>query len=81
MGLKDIFLAPTLKLIGNGMIMGVNELLAETLTFGEKSGIGQQTVYNLIKGKYWIAFYLTHDSILIDECSEIMPAPLYVYCQ
>jgi 3-hydroxyisobutyrate dehydrogenase-like beta-hydroxyacid dehydrogenase len=52
MSLKDIFLAPTLKLIGNGMIMGVNELLAETLTFGEKSGIGQQTVYNLIKGKY-----------------------------
>ena len=52
MGLKNIFLAPTLKLIGNGMIMGMNELLAETLTFGEKSGIGQQTVYNLIKGKY-----------------------------
>ncbi|OJA12331.1 hypothetical protein AZE42_02771 [Rhizopogon vesiculosus] len=41
--------APTLKLIGNGMIMGANELLAETLTFGEKSGIGQQTVYELIK--------------------------------
>ncbi|KAG1766408.1 NAD(P)-binding protein [Suillus occidentalis] len=41
--------APTLKLIGNGMIMGMNELLAETLTLGEKSGIGQQTVYNLIK--------------------------------
>ncbi|KAG1749750.1 NAD(P)-binding protein [Suillus paluster] len=41
--------APTLKLIGNGMIMGANELLAETLTFGEKSGIGQQIVYDLIK--------------------------------
>lgn len=32
------------------MILGANELLAETLTFGEKSGIGQQTVYGLIKG-------------------------------
>ncbi|KAJ8596256.1 NAD(P)-binding protein [Rhizopogon salebrosus TDB-379] len=41
--------APTLKLIGNGMLFGAIELLAETLTFGEKSGIGQQTVYNLIK--------------------------------
>ncbi|KAG2120613.1 NAD(P)-binding protein [Suillus discolor] len=40
--------APTLKLIGNGMIMGMNELLAETLTLGEKSGIGQQTVYDLL---------------------------------
>lgn len=50
------FSAPTLKLIGNGMIMGMNELLAETLTLGEKSGIGQQTVYNLIKGKLWKAF-------------------------
>ncbi|KIO08519.1 hypothetical protein M404DRAFT_23065 [Pisolithus tinctorius Marx 270] len=41
--------APTLKLIGNGMIMGANELLAETLTLGEKSGIGAQTVQNLVK--------------------------------
>jgi hypothetical protein len=79
MDLKDIFLAPTLKLIGNGMLFGAIELLAETLTFGEKSGIGQQTVYNLIKGKYWITFYLTHDGILIDDCSEIMPAPRCVY--
>lgn len=42
--------APTLKLIGNGMIMGANELLAETLTLGEKSGIGAHTVYGLVKG-------------------------------
>ncbi|KAF8846141.1 NAD-P-binding protein [Paxillus ammoniavirescens] len=41
--------APTLKLIGNGMIMGANEILAETLTLGEKSGIGAQTVYGLVK--------------------------------
>ncbi|OAX40889.1 NAD(P)-binding protein [Rhizopogon vinicolor AM-OR11-026] len=46
---ENVEKAPTLKLIGNGMIMGANELLAETLTFGEKSGIGQQTVYELIK--------------------------------
>ncbi|KAF9225572.1 NAD(P)-binding protein [Gyrodon lividus] len=41
--------APTLKLIGNGMIMGASELLAETLTLGDKSGIGAQTVYGLVK--------------------------------
>lgn len=34
------------------MIMGANELLAETLTLGEKSGIGANTVYGLVKGKY-----------------------------
>ncbi|KIM70315.1 hypothetical protein SCLCIDRAFT_1207637 [Scleroderma citrinum Foug A] len=41
--------APTFKLIGNGMIMGANELLAETLTLGEKSGIGAHTVNSLVK--------------------------------
>ncbi|KAG1825670.1 NAD(P)-binding protein [Suillus subaureus] len=46
---ENVEKAPTLKLIGNGMIMSINELLAETLTLGEKSGIGQQTVYDLVK--------------------------------
>ncbi|KAG2360629.1 NAD(P)-binding protein [Suillus spraguei] len=46
---EDVEKAPTSKLIGNGLIMGMNELLAETLTLGEKSGIGQQAVYDLIK--------------------------------
>ncbi|KAG9314152.1 NAD(P)-binding protein [Chiua virens] len=41
--------APTFKLIGNGMIMGANELLAETLTLGEKSGVGAHAVYDLVK--------------------------------
>ncbi|EIW86945.1 NAD(P)-binding protein [Coniophora puteana RWD-64-598 SS2] len=41
--------APTFKLIGNSLIMGANELLAEAFTFGEKAGIGQQTVLNLVK--------------------------------
>jgi hypothetical protein len=30
--------------------MGANELLAETLTLGEKSGIGAHAVYGLVKG-------------------------------
>ena len=45
------------------MIFAANELLAETLTFGEKSGIGQQTVYDLIKGEESILLY--HDGVLI----------------
>lgn len=41
--------APMLKLICNGMLMSANELLAETLTLGEKSGIGATAVYSLIQ--------------------------------
>lgn len=41
--------APTLKLVCNGMLMSANELLAEVLTLGEKSGIGAQAVYSLMK--------------------------------
>lgn len=41
--------APMLKLICNGMLMSANELLAEALTLGEKSGIGAQAVYSLMK--------------------------------
>jgi len=48
--------ASTLKLIGNGNLAAALELLAETLTLGEKSGIGQQTVYDLITGEPWTAF-------------------------
>ncbi|EGO21860.1 hypothetical protein SERLADRAFT_351200 [Serpula lacrymans var. lacrymans S7.9] len=48
--------APTLKLIGNSLILGANELLSETFTLGEKSGIGAQTVQNLVKGCYFCSF-------------------------
>lgn len=45
---ENVEKASTLKLIGNGNLAAALELLAETLTLGEKSGIGQQTVYDLI---------------------------------
>lgn len=60
--------------------MGMNELLAETLTLGEKSGIGQQTVYDLVKGKFWNAFYSISTELMM-IVSEIMPAPGYVCCR
>ncbi|KAG2075168.1 NAD(P)-binding protein [Suillus decipiens] len=45
---ENVEKASTLKLIGNGNLAAALELLAETLTLGEKSGIGQQIVYDLI---------------------------------
>ena len=41
--------APTFKLIGNAMILGSLELLAEVFTLSEKAGIGAPLAYQLIK--------------------------------
>ncbi|EJD04439.1 NAD-binding protein [Fomitiporia mediterranea MF3/22] len=41
--------APTLKLIGNSMILGFMEVMAEALTLGEKSGVTAPAVHGLIK--------------------------------
>lgn len=73
-------LASTLKLIGNGNLAAILELLAETLTLGEKSGIGQQTVYDLITGEPLpVSAVLQWEAD--DSRSEIMPAPAYACCQ
>ena len=44
------FKAPTFKLIGNSLVLGSLELIAEAYTIAEKSGIGQDLVYEYIKG-------------------------------
>ncbi|KAF8899114.1 NAD-P-binding protein [Infundibulicybe gibba] len=41
--------APTFKLIGNSMILGSLEILAEAYTLAEKSGIGAENVHDLVK--------------------------------
>ncbi|KAI0308361.1 hypothetical protein B0F90DRAFT_1682171 [Multifurca ochricompacta] len=41
--------APTFKLIGNSLVLGSLELIAEAYTIAEKSGIGQDIVYEYIK--------------------------------
>ncbi|KAK7695111.1 hypothetical protein QCA50_002301 [Cerrena zonata] len=41
--------APTFKLIGNSLILGTLEVLAEVFTLGEKSGIPTSQVFGLIK--------------------------------
>jgi 3-hydroxyisobutyrate dehydrogenase-like beta-hydroxyacid dehydrogenase len=44
------YLAPTFKLIGNSMVLGSLEVIAEAYTIAEKSGIGKDLVYEYIKG-------------------------------
>jgi len=41
--------APALKLIGNAFILGSIELLAETMTLADKSGVGASNFYDIIK--------------------------------
>ncbi|KAJ7146405.1 NAD-P-binding protein [Mycena epipterygia] len=41
--------APTFKLIGNSMILGTLEILAESYTLAEKSGIAASEVHDLVK--------------------------------
>ncbi|KAI0248353.1 NAD-P-binding protein [Lactifluus subvellereus] len=52
--------APTFKLIGNSMVLGSMELIAEAYTMAEKSGIGQELVYEYIKelipAPIWLAY-------------------------
>lgn len=57
-------LAPTFKLIGNSVILGCMEVLAEAMTMGEKSGIGQELVYEYVKGAFRslsATLYQTHE--------------------
>ncbi|KAG6873850.1 hypothetical protein C0995_010462 [Termitomyces sp. Mi166 len=43
--------APTFKLIGNSMILGTLEVLAEAYTLAEKSGIDAENVHNFVQGE------------------------------
>ena len=40
-----------MKLIGNSLILGAIEVMAESLTLGEKAGIDTELTVSLIKGK------------------------------
>jgi 3-hydroxyisobutyrate dehydrogenase-like beta-hydroxyacid dehydrogenase len=42
--------APTFKLIGNAMILGSMEILAEAYTVATKAGVDQAVVYEYVKG-------------------------------
>lgn len=42
--------AASFKLVGNTMILGVLELLAESMTLADQSGVGKENLYKLIQG-------------------------------
>ncbi|KAL7417916.1 6-phosphogluconate dehydrogenase [Mrakia frigida] len=52
--------AAAFKLVGNSLIIGVIELLAETMTLAEQSGVGQDKLYELIKDVYPAPSFLTY---------------------
>lgn len=47
--MSDTAIAPTFKLIGNSMILGSIEILAEAFTLGERTGISAALVQNLVR--------------------------------
>lgn len=49
-GLLQCIAAPTFKLIGNSMVMGMTEVMAEAFTLAEKAGIGADMAYGIVKG-------------------------------
>jgi len=60
--------APTFKLIGNSLILGSIELIAESYTIAEKSGIGQELVYEYIKEMFPAPIWLSYgDKMLNNE--------------
>jgi len=52
--------APTFKLIGNSLILGSIELIAESYTIAEKTGVGQELVYEYIKEMFPAPIWLSY---------------------
>lgn len=46
---QEAYKASTLKLLGNSMILSTVEMLAESMTLAEKTGIQSETVLEWIK--------------------------------
>jgi 3-hydroxyisobutyrate dehydrogenase-like beta-hydroxyacid dehydrogenase len=74
---EDHYLAPTFKLIGNSMILGTLEILAEAYTLSEKAGIPAENIHGLVQGKYFSTFDIS--TLTLQVCSEILPAPGYAF--
>lgn len=43
--------APTFKLIGNSLILGTMEVMAESLTLAEKAGVDSSVALTLLNGQ------------------------------
>jgi 3-hydroxyisobutyrate dehydrogenase-like beta-hydroxyacid dehydrogenase len=63
-------IAPTLKLVGNSLLLGMLEVFSESFTLAEKSGIDSKDVVNIIKGmfRHRNPRQLSHDFSRISPC-------------
>ncbi|KAI0931630.1 hypothetical protein AcV7_001037 [Taiwanofungus camphoratus] len=59
--------APTFKLIGNSMILGTLEILAEAFTLSEKAGIGAPQLYDLIKDMFPAPPFINYGAKMVND--------------
>jgi len=59
--------APTFKLIGNSLVLGAMEVLAESFTLAEKSGIGHELAFDLMKDLFPAPSLISHAEKMIND--------------
>lgn len=76
--------ASSFKLLGNSCVLGVIELLAESMTLADKTGVGADLLYEFIKEflrEFRIFFFLDFAySSLIQTC-QLVAAPAFIGCE
>lgn len=65
--------APTFKLIGNSLILGTMEVMAESLTLAEKAGVDSNVALTLLNGQPPEHFIIKLDA---DGSLDLFPAPM-----
>ncbi|GBE77262.1 hypothetical protein SCP_0101350 [Sparassis crispa] len=59
--------APTFKLIGNSMILGTLEILAEAFTLADKAGIGSGTAYEFVKDMFPAPSWINYGNRMMND--------------
>lgn len=59
--------ASKLKIIGNSMVLGQIELLAESLTLADKSGVGAANLYDVIKTIFPTAAFMGYGAKILND--------------
>ncbi|EPT03350.1 NAD-binding protein [Fomitopsis schrenkii] len=62
--------APIFKLIGNSMILGSLEILAEAFTLSEKTGIGSATTYELVKDLFPAPPFVNYGNKMVTDAFD-----------
>src|SRR5436309_15230606 len=72
---EEVSNATLLKVTGNAMILGMIEMLAETLVLAEKSGLGTDTLDNFIQLMFPASPFAAYSKRMISgEYAPIPPA-------